>query len=433
MAISHSIEKVTLSNGAKGLLVHVPAATVTAYALHFKSGPDKATRAYPFQIAHTLEHITEAGPDDPRFPKKAEYLQELQKNGAWRNAYTGEYGISYVGDCVPDELLRILSLRLRAAEKPKLTAGNLKSESGNVMEEMRQRVADYIRLATALSRKEISSGAWQTSKEAMADAASVTLEQVQKYHEATHTIDNFRFIVVGEVSASKEAIISLFENSALPSGNDLTGPAPTPADTKTYRYEHRASLENIFTNFAMAIPRKLSAQEEAAMEITINILCNTWDSRILGKARDAGLCYSMRGSIDMVSTQTIFAFDTPIGPDNAPEFFKLMSSALTDLAAKGPSADEVEKARTLLVGQQKKNGQTTLELLNMYSEDYFGLDQVVDSQERVQALESVTGKEITSLVKEFLHSSSQVFSGVGSIEESDFAAMYEKFSKDLNY
>jgi secreted Zn-dependent insulinase-like peptidase len=110
-----------------------------------------------------------------------------------------------------------------------------------------------------------------------------------------------------------------------------------------------------------------------------------------------------------------------------------MSSALTDLAAKGPSADEVEKARTLLVGQQKKNGQTTLELLNMYSEDYFGLDQVVDSQERVQALESVTGKEITSLVKEFLHSSSQVFSGVGSIEESDFAAMYEKFSKDLNY
>ena len=108
-----------------------------------------------------------------------------------------------------------------------------------------------------------------------------------------------------------------------------------------------------------------------------------------------------------------------------------MSTALKDLALHGPSEAEIEKAKTLLIGRQKKNGQTTLELLDMYSADYFGLNQVVEAEARIDSLRSVTSNSIAALVKEFSTAASQVFSGVGSIEEADFAAIYGTFATDL--
>jgi len=425
MAIPHTLEIIELPNGARGLLVNAPGADVISYSIHFRSGSDKATRAYPFQVAHTLEHIVEAGPNTSSYPKKSDYIQDLQKNGAWRNAFTSEFGITYIGDCISDELLRILTLRLSAIEDPKLSDDILSSESGNVMEEMRQRVADYARLAIALSRKTLSNGAWQTSKEAMADAQSVTLDDVSDYYKATHTADNMRFMVVGDIENLKDSIIKIFGASGLPNGQRLSGPAVPSAATDTYNYDERPSLENVFTNFAMAIPRQLKAKEIAAMRIINNLLCNSWDSRILGKAREAGLCYSMRGYVESLKTQTIWAFDTPIGPKNASRFFVLMSDAFNDITASGVTDLELRKAKSFLIGQSKKNGQTTQELLNMYSEEYFGLDTITTPQEKIDLIDSISNNDISVLVGEFILSKSRVFSGVGSIDEAEFKKQHD--------
>lgn len=431
MAIPHTLEAIELPNGSSGLLIDAPDAPVIAYSIHFRSGSDRATWAYPYQTAHTLEHLVEAGPDGPRYPKKSDYLQEIQKNGAWRNAFTGEFGISYVGDCVPEEILRILKLRLSAAENPKFTQAILQSESGNVMEEMRQRVADYTRLANASSRKALSNGAWLTSKEAMADAKKVTLEDVLTYYKSTHTTDNMKFVIAGDINHIKKSIIDLFASSRLSRGNALTGPAILPVDTDTYRYEVRPSLESLFTNFAMAIPRQLNAKEIATMHIINNLLCNSWDSRILGRARDAGLCYSMRGYIEMTKTQCIWSFDTPISYKNAVPFFSLMSDALKDLCKNGGKDLEIKKAKALLIGQSKKNGQTAQDLLNLYSEDYFGRDSITTAEERIELLASVTNQDIALLINEFTLSKSRVFSGVGSVQDESFRKLHVSFVNGL--
>ena len=431
MAIPHSFEIIKLPNGSEGLLIDTPGATVAAYAIQFRAGADKDTRAFPFQVAHTLEHIVEAGPDEPSFSKKSEYLQEVQKNGAWRNAYTGQFGITYVGDCTPDELLRILKLRISAIEKPKFIENILKSESGNVLEEMRQRVSDYTRLANALSRKILTNGAWQTSKEAMIEAENVTMDNVKNYYRNTHNTDNLRFIVVCDVNKVKDSILDLFGSATLAKGKRLTGPAALPINIDKCNYEERPSLENLYTNFAMAIPRQLKPKEVAVMRLINNLLCNSWDSRILGQARDAGLCYSMTGYIEVTKTQTVWAFDTPIGPKNANKFFKLMSAALNDLSKSNITAKELYNAKAFLIGQSKKNGQTTQELLNMYSEDYFGLDDVVTAEERIDYINDVSSEDIAKLVLEFLISKTRVFSGVGSIEENEFRAVYDDFINGL--
>jgi predicted Zn-dependent peptidase len=431
MAMHHTLETVRLSNGSEGLIINTPGATVAAYAIQFRAGSDKKTRAFPFQVAHTLEHVVEAGPDEPQFSKKSEYLQEIRKNGAWRNAYTGQFGISYVGDCTPDELLRILKLRISSIVKPKFNESILKSESGNVLEELRQRVTDYTRLSNALSRKVLTNGAWQTSKEAMDEVESVSLDDVVNYYEKTHTTNNLRFIIACDVGNLKDSILDLFGSISLPAGDRMTGPTHRSNEAVGYYYEKRLSLENLFTNFSISIPRQLDPKEVMTMQIIINLLCNSWDSRILGKARDAGLCYSMSGYIEESKTQTVLSFDTPIGPMNARKFFKLLSAGLKDLSEGNITTIELKNAKTFLNGQSKKKGQTTQELLDMYSEEYFSLDRVTNAKDRTDFIDSVSSEDISVLMNEFVVSDSKVFSGVGCIDENEFKQVYEDFTSDF--
>lgn len=423
MPVPHILETVRLQNGARGLLINVPGSPVAAYSINFRSGANKETRAYPFQTAHILEHVVEAGPDTAKYPKKSNFLHEISMNGAWRNAHTGEFGIRYVGDCTPDELIRILRLRLRAIENPKFREDIVNSEIGNVLEENRQNVADHKRMLHTMSRNALSGGDWQTSKEAMSEALTVTLEDIRRYHEATHTTDNLTFTVAGDLPQIQDSIIALFSACQLPRGENLSGPMPIPIVVDTWNYEERSSLENLFTSLVTAIPRAITAREKAVMQIINHLLCNPWDSAILGRARENGLCYGMSGHIELTKTQSIWYLDTPISPNNAGPFFELMNASLHELATSTPATSDIEKAKNLLIGQLRKRGQTSQDLISIYAADFFGRDVVISTEERISLLESVVPEDITALVEEFLSSKSRAFSGVGSITEADFKAL----------
>ena len=431
MPIPHATKVVELPNGVKCLFINVPGSPVVCYSINFTSGPDESTRAFPFQVAHTLEHIVEAGPDDPVFPEKSVYLQEIQKNGAGRNALTGEYGISYLGDCTPDEIVRILKLRLSAIQNPKLHQSILTSESGNVLEEMKQRVADYPRLASALARKVLSDNQWQTSREAMDEASRVTLDNVKAYYANTHTTQNMNVAISGDIADSEDSIIALLETTLLQDGTRLYGPAIIPEQTDTHSFEHRPSLENLFTSLVMALPRKLSTAESAAMDLANNLLCNSWNSLILGKARDRGLCYSMGGHVDVSRTQSMWMLNTPVSPKNATAFFELMSEGLRHISKEGVEQQVLQQAKDLLIGRWRKHGQTSQELLSSYWGDFIAFDEVSSLDEYIDALQNTSNEDIIKLTNEFLSSGSRVFSGVGSISDSEFKLHYEVITERL--
>jgi len=425
MTLLKTVEEIKLSNNAKCLFLNAPNTPVIAYAIQFRSGLDSKLAAYPYQTAHTLEHMVEAGPDNSEFKHKATYLQEIQKNGAWRNAFTGQFGISYVGDCIPEELIRILKLRISAIENPKLTEDNLKSEKGNVLEELKQRTADYSRLATALSRKELSNNNWLTSKEAIDEAATVDLNSVIDYYQKTHTTNNLRLVIAGDVSKYKELILNIVSKVKLPAGERLNGPALLPANGIGYKYEQNTSLEILYTNYSMAIVRQLGFKDIAVMKVVNYLLCNSWDSKILGKARQAGICYGMQGYTECLKNQTIWSFDTPVSPKNAAEFFSLMRQGLEELALGKVLAEELENAKNYLIGKSRKNGQTSLELLNIYADNFFGLDTISETMEEAKLLSEINIEDICKLVNEFLSSKSKIFSGVGSIGEESFKNIYQ--------
>ena len=113
--MKHTVELVELTNGAKGLLIDVPDATVVTFDLNFRAGDYLAPKG-KWDTAHVMEHLVLGA--NARYKKSRDYSREFSKNGAYNNASTGTYHMSYIAECAEFETKRILDLLCLAVEAP---------------------------------------------------------------------------------------------------------------------------------------------------------------------------------------------------------------------------------------------------------------------------------------------------------------------------
>src|SRR5471030_995017 len=78
-------------------------------------------------------------------PRARDFQAELEKNGAYSNATTGVYDITYEAECADFEWDRVLGLLLVSITKPLFLKDEFKAEFGNVQEEMVARSNNHYR------------------------------------------------------------------------------------------------------------------------------------------------------------------------------------------------------------------------------------------------------------------------------------------------
>src|ERR1700744_4947905 len=148
----HIVNEVILKNGAKGLLIHIPNASVMTFDFNFRAGeylvePDK------WEVPHLMEHVLLGA--NELIPKARDFQAELEKNGAYSNASTGVYDITYEGECADFEWSRVLGLLLTAISKPLFLEEEFKAEFGNVKEEMAAHSNNHFRRLGLEMRKSL--------------------------------------------------------------------------------------------------------------------------------------------------------------------------------------------------------------------------------------------------------------------------------------
>ncbi len=78
--MKHSVSEVQLKNGAVGLLIDVPGASVTSYELNFRAGeflmPHKK-----LETPHILEHMVSAGAHQKYPDPNLFYVEKSRKGG----------------------------------------------------------------------------------------------------------------------------------------------------------------------------------------------------------------------------------------------------------------------------------------------------------------------------------------------------------------
>src|SRR6266481_5291414 len=101
--MKHHVTEIELKNGAKGLLIDVPGATVMDFEFNFRAGEYLVDRT-KWEVPHLMEHVLLGA--NEFIPKARTFQAEFEKNGAGNNASTGLYHITYEAECADFEWQR---------------------------------------------------------------------------------------------------------------------------------------------------------------------------------------------------------------------------------------------------------------------------------------------------------------------------------------
>lgn len=395
--MKHTVFELTLPNGAKGLLVHIPDASVMTFELNFRAGEYLVERN-KWEAPHLMEHILLGA--NELYPRARDFQGELEKNGAYGNASTGTYDITYEAECADFEWDRIFGLLLVAITQPLFLAEEFAAEFGNVREELTARSNNHFR-HLSLSLREKYGFKVMTDQERLQMMDNVTLADVQAHYKATHTSDNLRFVIGGNLKPDRRKVIKqLLKDLSLPKSEGRRAlPEERPIMLEKPLYIHNESVENLYFYVDTFMHRRMLESEVDALSLANIILTETFHSRIFGTARERGLVYGMSSHYGQAATNSNWWFGAQVLPKNAAPLTDIMITEIQALKNGKLDVTDFEAAKQYALGRYQRSAQTVAGTAGGYAGRYF-FDEVIDDYykvpERLAAVEKDQLIEITN-------------------------------------
>ncbi len=410
--MNHKISKIDLSNGSKGLLIQIPDATVMTFEINFRAG-DYLVDHQKWETPHLMEHILLGA--NELYPKSRDFQAELEKNGAYANASTGSYDITYEAECADFEWDRILGLLLTAISKPLFLQEEFDSEFGNVREELFSRSNNHFRHLNLALRKEYGFVAL-TDQERLKLMSNVNVSDVREHYGATHRTPNMRFVIAGNITKSRREIIEKLLSNIELSTEGYRTPLPdeTPHSLGKPLYIKNSSVENMYFYLDTFIRRRLTDSESYAMMLANVILTETLHSRIYGQAREKGLVYGVSSSYARLLGSSNFWLGAQVMPGNIGELFKIITTEINNLKQGKLSEDELKASKLFALGRFQRGAQTVVSTANLYSSRYFYEEEVEDYFEVPDKIQAVTKNQLEAVMNTMFSENIKGFGVLGS-------------------
>ncbi len=395
--MKHTVSELQLTNGAKGLLVHIPDATVMTYEINFRAG-EYLVDSEKWEAPHLMEHVL-LGAND-QFPRARVFQAEFEKNGAYNNASTSAYDITYEAECADFEWERILDLTLTAITQPLFLDEEFQAEFGNVREELSARSNNHFR-HLSLALRETYGYAAKTDQVRLELMDNVTLADIQAHYKRTHTATNMRFIIAGNLTPGRQKQIEhMFENIALPKGRSrFVLPKESPKHLKHPLYIHNDSVKNVYFYVDTFMGRQLTEEESDALSLANTLLVETLYSKILGTAREHGLVYGMSSGFGQALLNSNWWVGAQVLPKNVTKLFEIMTRELNSVFEKDLAQADIVAAQQYSLGRFQRSAQTVGGTAGGYSGRYFFDDTIEDYYQVPQRIKRITQESIVEIMK----------------------------------
>jgi predicted Zn-dependent peptidase len=389
--MKHVVTEIKLKNGARGLLIHVPDASVMSFEFNFRAG-EYLVKPEKWETPHLMEHMLLGA--NERYPKSRIFQAEIEKNGAYSNASTSAYDISYEAECADFEWDRILELMLLAIAKPLFLADEFDAEVGNVREELTARHNNHFRHLSLALRERYGFTA-KTDEERLKLMENVTVTDVREHYERTHTTKNLRFIIAGNLTPKRqeqvETAMTAFE---LPMGSErIPLPLEKPKPQAAPVYIHDKSVKNLYFFIDTFMLRRMKDEETDALNLVNTMLTETLYSKILGTARERGLVYGMSSGYGQTWDSGNWWFGTQVSQKNTVALFEIIIAELNNVFNGEIAAEDIEAAKNYALGRFQRSAQTVSGIAAGYARYFF--DEVIEDYYQVpRRIKAVTKTQI---------------------------------------
>lgn len=391
--MKHTVEKVVLENGAEGLLIDVPDASVMTFEFNFRAGEYLVDPA-KWETPHIMEHVLLGA--NEKYPKARVFQAEFEKNGAYNNASTGVYDITYEAECADFEWDRILDLMLLAISKPLFLQEEFDAELGNVREELNGRANNHFRHLSLAMRKYCGYQA-MTDRERIKLLGNNTKEDVELHYQRTHTTSNLRFVIAGSLKGHRATIVRTLEEMELPKGNGrIPLPVEIPVKQEKGLYLRNPSVKNVYFIVDTFHLEQLDEPQWDAGQLINTMLTETLYSSILGTARERGLVYGMSSGFNQLAQNVSWWFGAQVMPANAKALFEIMIEEINKVRSGDIDEADIEAAKQYMLGRYQRAGQTVAGVSAGYTNRYFFEDHIDDYYALPERIKAVTKSRIIS-------------------------------------
>ena len=417
--MKHTTTEVELNNGAKGLFIHIPNASVMSFDVNFRAG-EYLVEEPKWEVPHLMEHVLLGA--NELIPRARDFQAELEKNGAYSNASTGVYDITYESECADFEWDRVFGLMLTAITKPLFLDEEFDAEFGNVQEEMAARSNNHFRRLSLEMREGLGLIA-KTDAERLELMKNVTVQDVREHYARTHFAPNMRFVIAGNLTPSRRDVITkLIEAIELPSeGERFELPHELPKRVPDSIYVPNDTVENLYFYIDTFMRRRLTDSETDSLNMLNTMLTETLYSKILGTARERGLVYGMNSGLSQTKDASNWWFGAQVSEKNAPALLQIIVGELTKVLSGYIADSEIEATKQYALGRFQRSAQTVGGTASGYTGRYF-FDDIVEDYYRVpERIKAVNKDEIIQVAREMFAEDLWGFGVLGNCG-TDFAA-----------
>lgn len=422
--MKHSVEEIQLKNGAKGLLINIPGASVMSTRIQFRAGMLYARNKEVYEIPHLVEHLAFGA--NAKFKDEQAFEAEFTKNGAYHNAWTSDISVCYETECADFEWERIMDLQQVSICEPRFNEEELKSEKANVRSELTGYMNDYYRVLWPRVQQAVGEDILDLS-ERIKTISNIELKDIKEHYRRTHTAKNMRFIIAGRIRGRKRKIMRMLEEWNLKEGREFEIPTADLHSSEAVSIR-RKDASNITFGFSMVTPRHLDPEEVFAMNCLNHILNGTTNSKIFGAARKRGLVYGMGSSIASNTHNSYWDFDGEVNIENAEELFNLIQIELMK-TLNGEILDmDFLAAKSYALGRLQMGAQTPAQIADYYADGYFTNGTVEKYYNMSSIIKSIDKFKMIELAREFAGSGIKGFAAVSSVEKAVISDLETKLN-----
>ncbi len=420
--MNHTVEEIRLSNGARGLLIDVPGATVMSMQFQFRAG-NRYTKSKDIeQVAHIMEHMAFGA--NARFKSEHEFEFEFTKNGAYHNAYTSDLSMVYEADCADFEWDRILELQKLAICQPRFNEVELEAEKGNVRSELTNYLNDHHRILWPRLQQLLGEDIL-TYRQSLSTIPNVTLSDIREHHRRTHTTRNMRFVIAGKLHGRKTAIKRQLESLPLEEGERFEVPRDNLAKANP-AVIRRKDATNLTFGLFMTVPRVLSDEELDAMHYLNHILTGTMHSRIFGAARQKGLAYGISAYAATGFYSSSWDISGQVNHETAGPLFDIIAREIRCVLDSTINKDELDAAKSFALGRYQMGAQTVSQISSFYTGRYFADDFIKEYDKIPDMIRNVTLERMIDTARGFINEDTWVLAAVSSGERQEVMDLAEK-------
>lgn len=424
--MKHSVRELTLPNGASGLLIHVPDATVMTFEYNFRAGEYLVERT-KWETPHLMEHVLLGA--NELIPKARLFQAEFEKNGAYCNASTGAYDITYEAECADFEWDRILDLLSTAVTKPLFLEEEFKAEFGNVREELMSRSNSHFR-HLSLALREAFGFCVMTDQERLRQMDNVLVEDVRNHYMSTHTTKNLRFVIAGKLPPKRRKIIRDYLSAIeLEEGETrLDLPQEAPRLLTAPLVIKNQTVENLYFYIDTFMNRRMRDPEQDALSLINMMFTETLYSRILGTAREKGLVYSMSSGYGQTRDSSNWWIGSQVMPQNAEALYEIIVRELKKVFAGHLHDDDVTAAKQYALGRYQRSGQTVSGTASTYSSRYFFDGEIEDFYSVPDRIRAVSKNRIVAITQAMFEENVWGMGVLGSVDEVFANKLHKKIA-----